>query len=64
MKTFKQYLESLKACDDAIEWAGDKTIEQVVAECHRGDWLLWLANRCGDAGKDMVRITMCIDSRR
>jgi hypothetical protein len=47
MKTFKQYLESLKACDDAIEWAGDKTIEQVVAECHRGDWLLWLANRCG-----------------
>ena len=47
MKTFKQYLESLKACPDAIEWAGDKPIEQVVAECHRGDWLLWLANRCG-----------------
>ena len=47
MKTLKQYLESLKACDDAIEWAGDKTIEQVVTECHRGDWLLWIANRCG-----------------
>ena len=47
MKTFKQYLESLNACDNAIEWAGDKPIEQVVAECHRGDWLLWLANRCG-----------------
>ena len=47
MKTFKQYLESLKACDDAIEWAGDKPIEQVVAECHRGDWLLWLAKKCG-----------------
>ena len=47
MKTFKQYLESLKACDDAIKWAGDKPIEQVVTECHRGDWLLWLANRCG-----------------
>ena len=47
MKTFKQYLESLKACDDAIEWAGDKPIEQVVTECHRGDWLLWLAKKCG-----------------
>ncbi len=47
MKTFKQYLESLKACDNAIEWAGDKPIEQVVAECHRGDWLLWLAKKCG-----------------
>ena len=45
--TFKQYLESLCACEDAIEWAGDKTIEQVVADCHRGDWLLWLAKRCG-----------------
>jgi len=47
MKTFKQYLESLKACAAAIKWAGDKPVEQVVAECHRGDWLLWLANRCG-----------------
>ena len=47
MKTFKQYLESLKACDNAIEWAGDKPIEQVVAECHRGDWLIWLAKKCG-----------------
>ena len=47
MKTFKQYLESLKACAAAIEWAGDKPVEQVVAECHRGDWLLWLAKKCG-----------------
>ena len=45
--TFKQYLKSLKACEDAIEWAGDKNIEQVVADCHRGDWLLWLAQKCG-----------------
>ena len=45
--TFKQYLESLCACEIAIEWAGDKTIEQVVADCHRGDWLLWLAQKCG-----------------
>ena len=47
MKTLKQYLESLKACASAIKWAGDKTIEQVVTECHRGDWLLWLAKKCG-----------------
>jgi hypothetical protein len=47
MKTFNQYLESLKACSAAIKWAGDKTIEQVVADCHRGDWLLWLAKKCG-----------------
>jgi hypothetical protein len=47
MKTFKEYLKSLNACEPAVEWAGDKPIEQIVAECHRGDWLLWLAKRCG-----------------
>jgi hypothetical protein len=46
MKTFNQYLKSLEACQTAIDWAGDKTIEQVVADCHRGDWLLWLAQKC------------------
>ena len=47
MKTFKEYLKSLDACEPAIDLAGDKPIEQVVAECHRGDWLLWLAKKCG-----------------
>ena len=42
---FKELLLKLEACQAAIEWAGDKTIEQVVADCHRGDWLLWLAKR-------------------
>jgi hypothetical protein len=44
--TFKQYLQSVDACNPAIEWAGNKTIEEVVATCHRGDWLLWLAKKC------------------
>lgn len=39
----KELLIELRACEPAREWAGDKTIEQIVAECHRGDWLLWLA---------------------
>jgi hypothetical protein len=44
--TFSQYLKSVKACKPAVEWAGNKTIEEVVATCHRGDWLLWLAKKC------------------
>jgi hypothetical protein len=47
MKTLKDYLKFLNACKPAIDWAGDKPVEQVVAECHRGDWLLWLAKKCG-----------------
>jgi len=45
MKTFKDLLIELKACKEACEWSGDKTIEQVVADCHRGDWLLWLGQK-------------------
>lgn len=44
--TFTEYLKSIKACSQAVEWAENKTVEEVVATCHRGDWLLWLANKC------------------
>jgi hypothetical protein len=46
MKTLKQYLQKLHACEESVIWAGDKTIEEAVHECHRGDWILWLAQRC------------------
>ena len=39
----KDLLLKLKACEEAVEWAGDKTTEEVIDTCHRGDWLLWLA---------------------
>lgn len=44
MKTFQELLKELNACASSRKWAGQKTIEEVVAECHRGDWLLWLAS--------------------
>ena len=43
--TFKDLLIQLDACPTAREWAGDMPIEEVVATCHRGDWLLWLAQK-------------------
>lgn len=43
MKTFREFLIEREACDPASEWAGDMTVEEVVEKCHRGDWLLWLA---------------------
>ena len=44
--TFTEYLKSINACSEAVKWAKSKTIEEVVATCHRGDWLLWLASKC------------------
>ena len=43
MKTLNQLLIELNACEEAIEWVGDRNIEQAVLECTRGDWMLWLA---------------------
>jgi hypothetical protein len=43
----KEKLEQLDACEDALKWVNDRTIEQAVADCHRGDWLLWLASKLG-----------------
>jgi hypothetical protein len=43
--TFKELLIELDACESAREWAGDMPIEEVVATCHQGDWLLWLAKK-------------------
>ena len=38
----KELLIKLGACDPAIEWAGNKSWEEIYNTCHRGDWLLWL----------------------
>lgn len=40
-----QLLIKLNAWSELREWAEDKTIEQIVEQCHRGDWLLWLAEK-------------------
>ena len=43
MNTLKELLIQFDACTQTREWVGNKTIEEVVKECHRGDWLLYLA---------------------
>ncbi len=43
--TFKELLIKLGACESAREWAKDMPIEEIVSTCHRGDWLLWLAQK-------------------
>ncbi len=55
MKTFQELLIELRACEEAREWAANKSIEQVIAECHRGDWLLWLAKK---VDMDLQTITL------
>ena len=51
----KELLLKLRACGLAIDWAGDKTIEEIWATCHRGDWMLWLARKL-DIDKRVVTL--------
>ncbi len=37
----KELLKKLNSCNEAIEWVGDRTIEQAWEDCERGDWMLW-----------------------
>jgi hypothetical protein len=61
----KEILKTLKACEGAIEWVQDRTIEQAVADCHRGDWLLWLADKLEiDKRKLTLAKGMCANTVR
>lgn len=44
-KTLDKLLDELDACEDAREWARDKSLGRAWAECERSDWMLWLAAR-------------------
>lgn len=43
--TIHEKLIELRACEEAREWATDKSIEEIWNTCHRGDWMLWLFKR-------------------
>ena len=57
----KAYLRKLGACEDALEWVGDRDLATAWEECERSDWLLWgLGQMIGRKGWptqcDLVRL--------
>ena len=56
---FKEFLESIGACEPALEWVGDRDAETAWAECDQADWLMWLAYDAGESThKPLVRIAL------
>ncbi len=43
--TDHDYLISIHACSEAVEWLGDRTGAEAWALCERADWMLWLVAR-------------------
>jgi len=51
MKTeLGKLLNRLGACNDAVNWVGERDLATAWAECERADWMLWLCGRM--IGKD------------
>ena len=51
-----QLLKKHNACEDAQQWAQDKTIEEAYNTCPRGDWMLWLFAKTNP--DDLQRLTL------
>src|SRR5271154_5536938 len=43
--SLKSKLKALGACEEAVEWVGDRQLSTAWSECERGDWMLWLCAR-------------------
>ena len=65
MKTaapFVDDLNTLNACEDAVEWAGEyKSLGAAWDVCQRGDWMLWLVGRMAGPSESDSRkaIVLC-----
>jgi len=62
----KEKLIQLNACAEALEWAGDKTWEEIYNTCHRGDWLLWLFAKTNPDDLQLLILTKahCVNTVR
>ena len=44
--TDREYLISIEACSEALDWLGDRSIVEAWPDCPCGEWMLWWAARC------------------
>ena len=59
MHSLKNYLSSLEACDEAIEWAGNRRLSKAAwRACPNPCWLLWLAQRIGISAR-LANLAVC-----
>ena len=41
----KETLIKMSACQEAVDWVGEKSIQEAWDTCERGDWMLWFYAR-------------------
>jgi hypothetical protein len=55
---FSDKLKSMNACPEAVEWVGKRGLKTAWRDCHRGDWVLWLAGRV-DIDRKLLVLAAC-----
>jgi len=43
--TFREQLKKLNACDEALEWVGNKSLEKAWKTCSSSEWMLWVLTK-------------------
>lgn len=60
MTPLREWLIAHRACEDALDWVGERDAAAAWRECDRGNWLLWAADRAGaDRRKLVVAAAAC-----
>ena len=61
----KKQLEKIHACNEAIEWIGDRNLEQAYNDCTRADWMIWYANRMNVSNQKLILASaLCVNTVR
>jgi len=53
----KDQLIKLKACSEAVEWVGKRSLAKVWRDCQRADWMLWYLHKTDCDRKLLVKAT-------
>jgi hypothetical protein len=43
--TFREQLEKLRACHEALIWVGNSSLEESWETCNNTEWMLWILNK-------------------
>lgn len=57
--TLRNQLIALGACQDAIDWVGNRDLAAAWAECSRGDWMLWLLGMLPTTPRPTLVLAAC-----
>lgn len=60
-RTFRDDLELIGACDKALEWAGDKTLEQAYEQFDHPWWAYWLIVTIGLSTREILNRALILD---